>query len=72
MVTAFHSRSLTTKSVERKTIFIMLYNIERKQCKLLSQYDNVTLTIKMFIHVAVIVFLFFARVRFPKQSQLLK
>ena len=30
MVTDFHIRSLTTKSVERKTIFIMLYNIEQK------------------------------------------
>ena len=70
MITAFYSRSLTTTSVERTTIFIMLYNIEQRQWKLLSQYDNVTLTNKMFIRVVVIVFLFLARVRFPKSKSI--
>ena len=58
VVTAFYSRSLTTTSVERKTIFIMLYNIYERKWKLLCQYNNVTLTNKMFIHIVVIVFLF--------------
>ena len=50
----------------------MLYNIIKiVLCStILSQYDNVTLTIKMLIHVAVIVFLFLARVRLPKSKSI--
>ena len=70
MITALYSRSLTTTSVERKTIFIVLYNIYQRQWKLLCQYDNVTLTNKMFIHVAIIVVLFVARVQFPKSKSI--
>ena len=53
-------------------IFIMLYNIYQRYWNLLCQYDNVTLTNKMFIHVAVIVFLFLAITRFPKSKSIAK
>ena len=68
MVITFYSRSLIRTSVERKTIFSMLYKIYQKYWQLLCQYNNVTLINKVFIHVAVIAFLFLPMVRFSKSK----